>query len=244
MTMTENRCVALGPVLPKELGERLTGAITRGEGAALRDQLEGLIGCAIDGLVVYGSALVSLSSASDIDLLILSAELVQGGLWGDSGDVLVDAHLHPRRRCLEAPVDHWSHLYGGRVLYDDAPPALETWLESIARWRLATPDPWRCDERLRDRVWALRSIARIARLNATDPLRATLHEAELLAAVPTLYAQARGMHPGSIGSWWASPPDPRLIQALDAVRRRRGVTPSPALLRAVIEQVYDAEGAP
>jgi hypothetical protein len=235
--------VAVGPDLPKELGEALRTAFRQENCTALVEQLEGLIRTTITGVMVYGSMARSSRATelgeSDVDLLVLGDESVRGGVFGCADGVQVDLHIQNRNESLSDPNANWIYAEG-RLLFDARPPELAAWLVELATWKRENPDPWSQVDHLRNRVWAERLIERIIRCKENDPTAASLHEARLLAALPTLHAQAQRKRTTSIGSWCVTlrSEHPALAQALSDYMVTRSAGLNSSLLRGLLSEVY------
>jgi len=241
--------IAVGPVLPSKLGEAVRTAFRDGNSRDLVEQLEAVLGRAVTGLVVYGSMAGPFPSSrvgdSDVDLLVLVQETASGGIFGRADDVEIDLHVQSRHATLADPITNWIYA-GGRVLFDVGPPELEEWLRSLSEWKRHNPDPWTDVDHLRSRVSAQRLVQRVRQLSQVDPGAAALHEARLLATIPTLHAQVKRTRTSSIGHWWPAlaSEDPEFAEALAAYLWKRSYPPDAGALQRLVEKLYGASSKP
>ena len=239
--------VAAGPVLPSKLGEAVRIAFSEDNYSVLVEQLEGVIEKRVSGLIVYGSmAQRSRSRAigeSDLDLLLLVQGTASGGVFGRADTIEIDLHVHSRDAALSDPVADWVLYAEGRVLFDTRPPELEAWLKSLVIWKQQNPDPWTEADHLRDRVWAQRMLDRVIRLSPIDPTVAAMHEARLLATIPTLYAQVKHTHTTSISKWWSAlrRDNHSFADALISYTSKRTFPPDVVALERLLNELYGSE---
>jgi len=180
---------------------------------------------------------------SDVDLLVLVSETASGGIFGRADNIEIDLHVHSRNAALSDPIDDWIIYAEGRVLFDLWPPALDDWLRNVSIWKQENPDPWTEADHLRDRVWAQRMLERVIRLSPIDPTVAAMHEARLLATIPTLYAQVKHQHTTSISHWWSTlrRENDLFAAALTAYTSKRSFPPDGFALQRLVEKLYDSE---
>ena len=236
--------VAVGPVLPSKLGEALRTAFVDDDCSILIEQLELITRKVVSGLIVYGSMAKPLRSGhvgkSDVDLLLLVQEDVSGGVFGHADDIEVDLHVHSRAAALCEPVAEWVLYAEGRVLFDSQSPELDAWLKNLASWKRENPDPWNEADHLRNRVWAQRMVDRVIRLSPIDPTVAAMHEARLLATIPTLYAQVTHTHTTSITNWWSQLTRENNVfaTALMSYASKRSFPPDGHALQRLLDELY------
>jgi hypothetical protein len=242
--------LAVGPILPAKLGDAVRTALFGHDSGPLVEQLTSVLGTTVSGVIVYGSmARQSRSSQiahSDVDLLVFVQEAACGGILGVAGDLQIDSHIHSRQAALSDRPAEWALYYSGaRVLFDLEPPELERWLNSLAAWQREHPDPWTRADHLRSHVWVRRMIERIVRLATTDPTVAALHEARLLATLPTLHAQLHRRHTTSIGQWWLtlSQENKALCDAVASYLSERSFPPNGAALQRLVDALYRSAAA-
>jgi predicted nucleotidyltransferase len=239
--------IAVGPILPLELGEAVKTAFRDDDYAVLVEQLESIVGKVITGLIVYGSMARRSQSrqigGSDVDLLVLVQDAASGGVFGRADNIDIDLHVHSRNVALSGAIADWALYAEGRVLFDLCPPELEAWLRNLALWKRENPDPWTEADHLRDHVWAQRMLERIIRLSPIDPTVAAMHEARLLATIPTLYAQVKRKHTTSISKWWATlaHENPVFANALASYTSKRSFPPDGAALQQLLNELYGPE---
>ncbi len=237
------RIVALGPNLPPDIGPPIARLAARdltvGEQRLILDalipRLAAIIGAAIDGFALYGSAR-KVDDPGDIDALITTAEPIRGGLWGDAGGHELDVFIEPLDTVLEGPVDRWPHLARGVALFDPT-GRLAPFIESVAAHRAApAPAPSAIDA-VQLPVWARRQLTRIRRRSAADPALAAMHRAGLIAMLPQLHALARKAHGTSPTDWMRQTRahDPTLAPHLAALAEPARVD---AALEAIIEALF------
>jgi hypothetical protein len=211
--------VAVGPVLSKEFADALRAAFVAGNCTALVEQIQLAIRKTVTGVILYGGMAREPVAAelgeSDVDLLVLVDEPASGGIFGSADGIQIDLHIQHRNQTISDPHTNWIYAEG-RPLFDSRPPELALWLEQLTIWKQKNADPWSEVDHLRSRVWAQRLAEKIVRLSGSDPTIAALHEARLLAALPTLHAQVKRIRTTSIGKWWRTvqTEDPALASAL------------------------------
>jgi hypothetical protein len=106
--------------------------------------------------------------------------------------LFLDAFIHPTARATEPPDESLLTLRGGRVLHDARGLAMPL-LAALDALHDAGPAPLPDDERRMRRVWAHKTLARIAR----DDLEARLRRHQLLAQVlEDRHALANAWFPG------------------------------------------------
>lgn len=238
------RLAVVGPRLPEALGNLVRKAFIQDSYTPLVESLEDLLAVKVGGLIIYGSRAArptgSPFGVSDVDLLVLADEPVTGGVFGLAGDVELDVHLDERRSALTGDRSLWALFAGGRVVFDRRPPELATWIEALSCWRRENPNPWSAAQIIKDRAWADRIVARLARAEPGSEKEMVLHEARLLAMLPTLHAQARGRHPTSITRWWTglAEDDPPFASRLGAYLSNRTSKVNFAALAALIDSLY------
>ena len=236
--------VAAGPVLPSQLARAVRSAFSEDDYGVLVEQLEAVIGKRVSGLIVYGSMAQRSRSRpigdSDVDLLLLVQGTASGGVFGRADDIEIDLHVHSREAALSDPIADWILYAEGRVLFDMRPPELDTWLKHLATWKQEHADPWTEADHLRDRVWARRMLDRVIRLGPVDPAVAAMHEARLLATIPTLYAQVKRTHTTSISKWWSAlrRDDQAFADALIAYTSKRTFPPDAVALERLVDELY------
>lgn len=237
------QAVAVGPRLPTELGVALRTAFRDGDPRALIFQLEAAIALPVTGLVVYGSQAHRSPSDgigdSDVDLLVLVDEPAEGGVFGTADGIQVDLHVQSRAETFAEPSINCVY-WEGRALFDLRAPEVEDWLKSLRHWRAVNVDPWTAVDLLRDRVWAERLVERVALLASTEPAIAAMHEARLLATIPTLHAQLKRTRTTSIGQWWSNArrSDPGFASAVETYLTTRTALPNGAALKSLIARLY------
>lgn len=236
--------LAIGPDLPAELGRALApvrDGDPRADIAALVAALEQATGVAICGVILYGShTQACATTTSDLDLLALSPAEVTGGLWGQAAGVEIDAHVRNLGAVLEAPLEDWPHVAGGRVLHDTS-GRLAGWLEQLNALRAGPRPAVPSSTRLRDRVWSARMLRRIARSAPRDPGLAALQFGSLLGSIPELHAQERGQWPRSISAWLAElrRDEPVAAALVDALGRALDTSGVLAPLTELIEHALE-----
>lgn len=239
--------IAVGPILPLKFGEAVRTAFCGDNCGALIEQFELLFGKVVTGLVVYGSMARPFPpyhiGESDVDLLVLVEEKACGGVWGLADKIEIDCRVHSRDGTLSDPIANWVLYAEGRVLFDSFPPELDTWLRNLSLWKRENPDPWTEADHLRDRVWAQRMVERVIRLGPIDPTAAAMHEARLLATLPTLYAQVKHKHPTSISNWWSSLTEENHLFAngLTSYISIRSFPPNGAALQQLVDELYSSK---
>lgn len=239
--MTEH-IVAVGPDLPDSLACAIREGVDEQNPGVLVRHLESLIDLEISGLLIYGSLAGRASprgiDQSDVDLLVLTAVDAVGGVFGTTQGIQVDLHVQAREQTLEDPVRNWVYA-DGEVLFDNALPELQHWLEALQHWKSESKDPWTKADRLRGKVWAYRLLDRVERLRATDPAQAMLHEARLLAALPELHAQLHRRRTTSISHWWRATrqDDADLAGAFEVYEIQRA-SGSLAALRTLVDRLF------
>jgi hypothetical protein len=239
--------LAIGPELPAELGRALApvrDGDPHADSAAIVAALERVTGVGICGVILYGSHTQARATAtSDLDLLVLSPAEVTGGLWGQAAGVEIDAYVRNLGAVLEAPLEDWPHVAGGRALHDTT-GRLADWLARLSALRAGSRTVVPASTRLRDRVWAARMLRRIARNAARDPALAAVQLGSLLASIPELYAQERGQWPQSISAWLADlrRDDPAVATLVDELGRSIDASGALAPLTELIERALRPAG--
>ena len=236
--------VAIGPNLPVSLGNAIRDALVKNNYHSLVMQLESLIQMKVTGIVLYGSMSKPIDppqiGESDVDILVLVDEEATGGIFGRIENLEIDLHIQSRDTSINDIAANFIYSQG-KVWYDLRPPELSEWLKQINLYMLENKNPWTQADELRHREWAYRLVNKITRIGKIDPTAASLHEARLIANIPTLYKVSQRKYTTSIGNWWQQllQEDKTYADDISKYLSNRQFPPNGETLKIIIDKLFE-----